>query len=368
MTTRMDGMANLIGHYGGATPGAPVVLIGSHLDTVRDAGRYDGMLGVLMGIDAVARLNADGRRLPFAIEVVGFGDEEGVRFGHTLLGSRALAGTLDDAALAATDAEGTSLAQALEAFGVTPGGWRSSALDPATVAAYLEVHIEQGPVLERANLPVGVVTAIAGATRLAVTLRGEAGHAGTVPMEARRDALVGAAEAILAVERVARDHGVVATVGCIEATPGAVNVVPGQVRFTVDLRAAEDAVRERALDDLRRRLQLCAVARGLTLEAETLHEIAACPCSSRLTDILEEAVKAESLPVHRLMSGAGHDAMAMAGLCDVAMLFVRCAGGISHNPAESVAAEDVAVAADVLFRALELLAQRPPFHSQEPFA
>lgn len=368
MTVRMDGMANLIGRYEGEVPAAPAVLIGSHLDTVRDAGRYDGMLGVILGIEAVARLHAEGRRLPFAIEVVGFGDEEGVRFARTLLGSRALAGTLDEAALAATDAGGMTLAQALEAFGLAPEGWRAAALDPARVAAYLEVHIEQGPVLERMNLPVGIVTAIAGATRLAFTLGGEAGHAGTVPMEARRDALAGAAEAVLAVESVAREHGVVATVGSMEVAPGAVNVVPGRARFTVDLRAAEDAAREEALEDLRRRLQLIAATRGLTLSAETLHENAACPCSPALTDLLAEAVEAVNLPAHRLMSGAGHDAMAMADLCDVAMLFVRCAGGISHNPAESVVADDVAVAADVLSQALELMAQRPPVHPQEPSA
>ncbi|EKV29225.1 N-carbamoyl-L-amino acid hydrolase [Caenispirillum salinarum AK4] len=366
MTVRMDGMANLIGRYEGKEPDAPAVLIGSHLDTVRDAGRYDGMLGVLLGIDAVARLNAAGRRLPFAVEVVGFGDEEGVRFARTLLGSRALAGTLDAAALDAADTDGTTLAQALEAFGLAPDAWRAAALDPARVRAYLEVHIEQGPVLEHLSLPVGVVTAIAGATRLAFALGGEAGHAGTVPMEARRDALAGAAEAVLAVETVAQEHGVVATVGALEVAPGAVNVVPGRVRFTVDLRAAEDAARESALEDLRGRLQMIAARRGLTLAAETLHENAACPCSPSLTDLLAEAVEDQGLPAHRLMSGAGHDAMAMADLCDVAMLFVRCAGGVSHNPAESVTAEDVAVAADVLSDALVLLAERPPFHLQEP--
>jgi hydantoinase/carbamoylase family amidase len=365
MTVRMDGMANLIGRYEGARPHAPAVLIGSHLDTVRDAGRYDGMLGVLLGIAAVERLKAEGRRLPFAIEVVGFGDEEGVRFARTLLGSRALAGTLDAKALDTRDATGTTLAEALTAFGLSPGLWRAAARDPARTLAYLEVHIEQGPVLERENLPVGVVTAIAGATRLAVTLTGEAGHAGTVPMDARHDAMTGAAEAVLAVETLAREQGVVATVGSLDVSPGAVNVVPGRVRFTVDLRAAADEQRAAALTALHERMQAIAQSRGLRMAVEILHENAASPCSPTLSDVLAEAVDRAGYRVHRLMSGAGHDAMAMADLCDSAMLFVRCAGGISHNPAEQVSARDVAVATTVLCDTLDLLAERLPVQPQE---
>lgn len=359
MAVRVDGMGNVVGRYEGATPDAPAVLIGSHLDTVRDAGRYDGMLGVVLGIAAVEDLNAQGRRLPFAVEVIGFGDEEGVRFSKTLLGSRAVAGTLDPAVLDGADADGVTLAEALERFGLSREGWRDAARRPEDVRAYLEVHIEQGPVLERLNLPVGVVTAIAGATRLSYTLGGEAGHAGTVPMEARRDALAGAAEAVLAVEAVAREHGVVATVGRLEARPGAVNVVPGQASFTVDLRAADDALRRAALEDLEHRVTLLAARRGLTVQRALLHENAACPCTPWLMDVLDQAVERAGLPPHRLMSGAGHDAMAMVDLTDVAMLFVRCAGGISHNPAESVTAEDVGVAAAVLSEALSLLADHP---------
>lgn len=360
MAVRVDPLGNLIGRYEGARPAAPAVVIGSHLDTVRDAGRYDGMLGVVTGIAVVEALHRAGRRLPVAVEVVGFGDEEGVRFGATLIGSRALAGTLDAAVLDTPDRDGIPLRDALTTFGCDPAGWRQAARRPEDLRAYLEVHIEQGPELERLGLPLGVVTAIAGATRRAVTLTGTAGHAGTVPMDGRRDALAGAAEAVLAVEAVGRDHGVVATVGRIEALPGAVNVIPGAARFTVDLRAADDAARAAALADLDGRLAAIAARRGLGLAQEPLHENAATPCDPALMEALAAAVARAGLPVHRLMSGAGHDAMAMAAVTPVAMLFVRCAGGISHNPAESITAADAGTAAAVLLDTLLQLAEDTP--------
>lgn len=360
MAVRVDPLGNLIGRYEGARPGAPAVVIGSHLDTVRDAGRYDGMLGVVTGIAVVEALHRAGRRLPVAVEVTGFGDEEGVRFGATLIGSRALAGTLDAAVLDTPDRDGIPLRDALAAFGCDPARWQQAARRPEELRAYLEVHIEQGPELERLGLPVGVVTAIAGATRRAVTLTGMAGHAGTVPMDGRRDALAGAAEAVLAVESVGRDHGVVATVGRIEALPGAVNVIPGAARFTVDLRAADDAARAAALADLDGRLVAIAARRGLGLAQEPLHENAATPCDPALMAAFAAAVARAGLPVHRLMSGAGHDAMAMAAVTPVAMLFVRCAGGISHNPAESITAADAGTAAAVLLDTLLQLAEDTP--------
>lgn len=360
MAVRVDALGNVIGRYEGAAPDAPAVVIGSHLDTVRDAGRYDGMLGVVSGIAVVEALHAAGRRLPFSVEVVGFGDEEGVRFGATLIGSRALAGTFDPALLDTPDRDGTTLREALTAFGGDPDGWGSCAYRPGRIRAYLELHIEQGPMLERLDLPVGVVTAIAGATRRAVTFGGMAGHAGTVPMDGRRDALAGAAEAVLAVEAVGRAHGVVATVGRIEALPGAVNVIPGAARFTVDLRAADDAARAAALADLDGRLAVVAERRGLTLAQDPLHENAATPCDPALMAVLDRAVAHAGLPVHRLMSGAGHDAMAMAAVAPVAMLFVRCAGGISHNPAESITAADAGIGAAVLLDTLLLLAEDSP--------
>ncbi|MCF8481833.1 MAG: allantoate amidohydrolase [Rhodospirillum sp.] len=357
MIHRVDALGNVIGRYDGMDPDAPAVLVGSHLDTVRDAGRYDGMLGVVTGIEAVDALNRAGTRLPFPIEVVGFGDEEGVRFGATLIGSRGQAGTLDPDTLGALDRDGISLSEALNTFGLDPARWREAARKPGSLHAYLEVHIEQGPLLESLGLPLGVVSAIAGATRRAYRLAGLAGHSGTVPMAARRDALAGAAEAILAVESVGRDHGVVATGGQLEALPGAVNVIPGAVRFTLDLRAAKDEDRAKAVADLDDRLDALARRRNLMLSMEPLHENAATPCSPRLMEALSRAITGRGLSVHALMSGAGHDAMAFPGLTEVAMLFVRCAGGISHNPLERITAEDAGLGAVVLHDTLLLLAK-----------
>jgi hydantoinase/carbamoylase family amidase len=357
MANWVDPLGNIVGRYEGLDPRAPAVLLGSHLDTVRDAGRYDGMLGVVTAIEAVDALHRAGLRLPFPIEVVGFGDEEGLRFGTTLIGSRGLAGTLEPSFLEARDREGTTLAQALTAFGLDPDKWRAAARAPGSLRAYLEVHIEQGPLLERLKLPLGIVTAIAGATRRAYTFSGMAGHSGTVPMDARQDALVGAAEAILAVESVAKDFGVVGTVGRIEALPGAVNVIPGGARFTVDLRAADDAIRAAALVDLDRRLAGITRRRGLQLAREALHENGATPCSPALMACLKRAMTGRGLVPHALMSGAGHDAMAMAQITQVAMLFVRCAGGISHNPLESASAADAGLGAAVLHDTLLLLAE-----------
>lgn len=360
LTVRVDPLGNIIGRRDAEATGAPAIVIGSHLDTVRDAGRYDGMLGVVVGIAAADALQRAGRRLPFAVEVVGFGDEEGVRFGATLIGSRGMAGTLEPATLDARDRDGITLRQALSSFGLGAERWTGAARPPADIRAYLEVHIEQGPQLEARGLPVGVVTAIAGATRRIVTVTGAAGHAGTVPMDSRRDALTGAAEAVLAVEAVAREHGIVGTVGRLEAQPGAVNVIPGSVRFTIDLRAADDGARLAALADLDRRLWAIAERRDLRVSQQEIHENGATPCSPRLMDALARAVEAAGLPVHRLMSGAGHDAMALAAVTEVAMLFVRCAGGISHNPAESITPADARMAAQVLLDTLLILAEDSP--------
>ncbi|KAA5606361.1 allantoate amidohydrolase [Roseospira marina] len=360
MTVRVDALGNLIGRRDGTTPGAPAVMIGSHLDTVRDAGRYDGMLGVLTGIEVVEALAEAGRTLPFAVEVVGFGDEEGTRFGTTLIGSLGVAGLLTPEILSVRDRDGVALGEALRAFGLDPALWTTAARHPGDLRAYLEVHIEQGPQLEALGEAVGVVTAIAGATRRAITLTGQAGHAGTVPMDARRDALAGAAEAILAVEAVARDHGVVATVGTVEAHPGAVNVIPGAARLTVDLRAAEDPARVAALADLDGRLTGVAQRRALALSMDTMHDSGATPCAPPLMDALSRAIADRGGAAPRLMSGAGHDAMAMTALAPVAMLFVRCAGGISHNPAEAITAADAGTAAAVLHDTLLLLAEDCP--------
>lgn len=357
LSARIDAAGNLIGRLEGPEPGGPALVVGSHLDTVRDAGRYDGPLGVLTGIACVEALREAGVRLPFALEVVGFADEEGTRFNATLIGSRAFAGALDPALLDRADADGTTLAGALRAFGLDPDGLSEAARGPGDILGYLELHIEQGPALERAGLPVGIVTAISGATRLAVTLAGEAGHAGTVAMAGRRDALAGAAECILAVERrCGAQADLVGTVGRIAAHPGAVNVIPGEARFTLDLRAPDDGLRNAALADIEAAWREIAQRRGLRLQSECTHEAAAVPCDAALTAVVAAAVGAEGHRLLSLPSGAGHDGMAIAAIAPIAMIFVRCRGGISHNPAEFASLPDIEAGARVLLRTLRSLA------------
>lgn len=354
MTARLDAIGNVVGRYEAAAPGAKTLITGSHIDTVRDAGAYDGNLGVALPIACIADLNARGKRLPFAVEVVAFGDEEGVRFPTTLSGSRGLAGTLDPAVLSLSDSEGTSLAEALRHFGCDPEGISAEARKAEEVLAFVEVHIEQGPVLEAEDLPVGVVTAINAASRFGVTLEGIAGHAGTVPMRLRRDALAGAAEMIGAIEaRAVGDTDLVATVGRIEAAPGAVNVIPGRVNFTLDIRAPKDGQRNGAIADLEETLGVIAERRGLRLTIERLYDEGAVACDPALMTQLDQAISRQGLRPLRLPSGAGHDAMALASLCPIAMLFVRCDGGISHNPLESITAEDAGIAAQVFLDFLE---------------
>ncbi|HYE49809.1 MAG TPA: allantoate amidohydrolase [Azospirillaceae bacterium] len=347
MEVRLDALGTVIGRYEGQRPGLPALLVGSHIDTVRNAGKYDGNLGVLAGVAAVAELNRRGERLPFAVEVLGFGDEEGVRFPVTLTSSRACAGTLDPATLDVADAVGVRLRDALRAFGGDPDAVASAALRGAL--AYVELHIEQGPVLEAEGLPVGIVTAINGATRFAVTVKGMAGHAGTVPMGLRRDALAAAAEMVLAVEaRGSAVPDLVATVGRLEALPGATNVIPGEARFTIDVRAPDDGVRRAAAADITAALQAIAARRAVALEVRTVHDAPAAACAPALMEGLEACVRRAGVRPFRLPSGAGHDAMAMAALVPSAMLFVRCRGGISHNPAESITPEDADLSVRVL--------------------
>jgi len=362
MSVRRDAAANLIGRYEGAEANAPALMMGSHQDTVRDAGRFDGLLGIVLPILAVETLHRAGRRLPVAVEIVAFCDEEGVRFRTTLLGSKAVTGRLGPDELEARDEDGRTVADVLRAFGGDPDALATAARRPGEIAAYVETHIEQGPVLEAAGLPVGVVTAIVGGTRLQVTFEGEAGHAGTVPMARRRDALAAAAEAILETEALAAaaGDGAVATVGRIDVEPGAINVIPGRARFTVDLRLPDDEARARAGEELVRRLDAVAARRGCPATVETLYESDGAAAAPWLMDALGAAIAAEGLPVRRLPSGAGHDAMAMAELTDIAMLFVRCRGGISHNPAESAEPADIGTAGRVLLRLLDRFALPEP--------
>ncbi len=360
MQVRLDAIGNVAGRYEGNRPGLACLMLGSHLDTVRDAGKYDGMLGVVSAIECIDALNSAKRRLPFAVEVIGFGDEEGVRFGTTMLGSRAVAGALDPAVLETRDAAGTSIAQALRAFGLQPEKVQDVGRQKRDVLAYAELHIEQGPVLEAEGLPVGVVTAINGFSRLRVTLSGMAGHAGTVPMNLRRDALAAAAECVLAVERIGRGHPeLVATVGRIEAQPGAINVIPGKVVFTVDVRAPRDELRKEIVSSITTEIGNLCGKRKIEPQIETLQELGVSPCADWLMAQMDRAVAAEGIKVRRLPSGAGHDGMALKGIADIAMLFVRCKGGISHNPAESITEADATAGARVLYRFIEGFQGKP---------
>ena len=364
MQARLDAIGNCVGRYEGAAPGLPSLMLGSHLDTVRDAGKYDGMLGVVTAIECVAALAASGTRLPFAIDVVGFADEEGVRFGATLLGSRAIAGTFDDSALDATDGDGMSMRDAMRDFGLDPVRIADAARRPQDVLAYAELHIEQGPVLESLGLPVGVVTAINGGNRLNIELTGTAGHAGTVPMPLRRDALAAAAECVLAIERLARAaDGVVATVGRIAVSPGAVNVIPGHARFTLDVRAPTDAARDAARDAMVSECRTIARRRGVEVAMMLLWEAGTTRCDPELQRQFATAVAAEGVRVHHLPSGAGHDGMAITAIAPIAMLFVRCKAGVSHNPAEAVDVADVDAGARTLLRFIREF--QPPLRLRE---
>jgi allantoate deiminase len=349
MSTRMDALGNLIGSFPGPNPDSKVLLLGSHLDTVRNAGKFDGPLGVVMAIACVERIRLARHALPFAVKVVAFADEEGARFQSAYLGSRALTGQLDEKDLALVDENGVTMAQAIRQFGGDPARLDSCRMAKENLLGYVEVHIEQGPVLEQKNQAVGVVTAIAGQTRAKIKFDGRPGHAGTTPMELRRDALCGAAEFIVDVDKYARQHpGLVATVGQISAEPNVSNVIPGTCRLALDLRHQEDAVRVRGCKDLANILTGIEQRRGLRTLWQMVQETASVPCSTKLSALLRDAALKHQPGVTDLPSGAGHDAAVMAKIAPVAMLFVRCAGGVSHHPDESVRVEDVRIALDTL--------------------
>lgn len=362
LTSWPDAAANQCGRRARDVDGdaaeRPAVLLGSHLDSVPDAGRYDGILGVLIAIEVADRLRD--AELPFALEVVAFGDEEGTRFGTTLLGSRALAGTWQAEWADLVDAAGIRLADAALAFGLDPERIAEAGRPRGSVVAYLEAHIEQGPRLENADRALGIVTQIAAAERRMITFAGEARHAAT-PWELRKDALLGASEAIVAIERIARGQGSPATVGHIHVEPDAVNVIPGSATFSIDLRDATAAGRDATWSLLRHELQRIAAERGLDLHVADLHAADEVLCAPHLQAAIGTGIRATSDagaddPME-LTSVAGHDAMAVAALADVGMLFVRCAGGISHSPDEAVRVEDVALAIDALEAAVLELAR-----------
>jgi allantoate deiminase len=359
MSVHRDAIGNIIGRYEGEQSPCRTLLLGSHLDTVRDAGKYDGPLGVIIALECVSQLHRQDRRLPYAIEVDGFADEEGLRFHSAYLGSKAVAGTLDESMLTLRDQDGITLAEAIEAFGGDPTALSSCRRSPDDLIGYCEVHIEQGPLLEQRDLPVGVVAAIAGQTRSELVFRGSAGHAGTVPMALRRDALTAAAEFILAVESCGLGRAqLMATVGQVTVYPGASNVIPGEVKLSLDVRHPRDDVRLSTSNELEQQSRELAGRRGVEVEWQAAQATESVQCDPTLAGLLEEAIRQEGLPALHLASGAGHDAAIMAGLAPIAMLFLRCKDGISHSPRESVRIEDVLVATAVLARFLELVGER----------
>ena len=356
---QLDAAGNIRGIYPAAAPNARRLLIGSHLDTVPNAGAYDGVLGIVLAVTLLEELH--GRRFCFGIEVVGFSEEEGVRFGTPFIGSRALVGRLDQELLDARDAQGISVQKAIENFGLNPEKLPQAELENNTLG-YLEFHVEQGPVLEKLNLPLAVVEAIAGQSRLEFTFRGRANHAGTTPMHLRCDAIAGAAEWIGAVERVAqRVPGLVATVGRISAKPGAANVIAGEAWLTLDLRHSSDEIRTRAVVDLIRQAEGIAARRGLSVRENTLFGQHAVAMDAFLNDEIERAILKTGCKPHRMVSGAGHDAMIMAEKVPSAMIFLRTPGGISHDPGESVAVEDIEKAIECGLHLLDQLAASPEF-------
>jgi allantoate deiminase len=358
-SVRVDAAGNLRALYPAADADAPRLMIGSHLDTVPNAGAFDGILGVVV---AVALLQAlAGRTLPYAIEVVGFSEEEGVRFGVPFIGSRALVGRLDKKLLETKDARGISLRRTIEEFGLDPNELRQARLED-DVCGYVEFHIEQGPVLENLGLPLAVVEEIAGQSRLDLTFTGRSNHAGTTPMNLRFDAMAGAAEWIVAVERKAKDvAGLVATVGSVQTKPGAGNVIAGEVKLSLDVRHRDDATRMGAVEAMTDQAQQVAKRRGLSLQSSTRMNQPAVAMDAFLSGQIEEAIRETGCKPHRMTSGAGHDAMILAEKIPSAMIFLRTPGGISHDPAESVLVDDVTKAIDCGLNLLEQLAEQPAF-------
>ncbi|MDR6955582.1 allantoate deiminase [Ancylobacter sp. 3268] len=350
-----DALGTVRGHWLPAGSDAPRLLIGSHIDTVANAGKYDGTMGVVVAALALEAVVKAGLKRPYGIDVLAFGDEEGTRFPTTLSSSAAVAGHFLPSWLGARDADGISLDEAIRAYGKDPAAIPAAAYDPDKVIAYVEAHIEQGPVLEAEGEPLGIVSAIAGASRLSVTVTGEAGHAGTVPMRMRRDAFAGAAEMALVAEKIARAdrHGMVATVGRLHVEPGSINVIPSRVVFTLDLRSGSDISRREALTEFEREAHRIADARGLGVVISAFHEVGTVPCYRDLQLRLRNAIADLGHRAPTLPSGAGHDGQAMSRLCPIGMLFVRCRGGISHNPAEYAAREDIGLAVAALVRFIE---------------
>lgn len=349
MTVHRDRLNNLIGRYEGTLPDAPALLIGSHLDSVAEGGKYDGILGVISGIEVVQTLFEHNFRPRYPIEVVGFCDEEGTRFHTTLLGSRALSGDFREEDFQAKDENGVSVAAAMKELGLDPSQYRLAARDPSTILGYIELHIEQGPVLEKENQACGAVSGIAGASRYQFRVEGKAGHAGTVPISMRKDALVGTSEMIQSIEQIAsRYQNIVATVGKLSVYPGASNVIPGVVEGTLDIRHIDDQTREAALAHIVEESKQIWQRRGLVGKFSKIMESPAVNCSGRFVNVIESVLVENGMKPIQIVSGAGHDAMAVASITDVGMIFVRCKEGVSHHPDEFVTVEDMGTGAVIL--------------------
>ena len=350
MSVRTDATGTVIGRYEGAVANAPALLIGSHIDSVWNGGFYDGALGVMLGLECVGAFAKRGIRLPFALEVVAFGDEEGSRFPLSMLGSRAMAGKPVGDVSQMRDRNGTTLHEAMQGAGLDVGRMGEAGRRREDILAYLEAHIEQGPVLEHRNAPLAAVSAIAGIQRFYIRVRGHAGHAGTVPLHMRHDALTAACEMVLGIEALARAHAAdfVATVGKIEVHPGAVNVIPGSASLSVDIRSADAQCLSRAFVQVRELVSGIAARRNVGWEVQDHQTFAPAPCDARLVNLLRSGIAAQGMPEHVLVSGAGHDAMMMTDWVPTAMLFLRSPGGISHHPDESVIVADVQAAFDVM--------------------
>jgi beta-ureidopropionase / N-carbamoyl-L-amino-acid hydrolase len=356
----LDAVGNVVGVYHGSDPGARRLLTGSHYDTVRNAGRYDGRLGIFVPMACVRELHRAGRRLPFGLEVVGFAEEEGQRYKATFLGSGALTGHFDPAWLDQTDADGVSMRDAMRAAGLPAELSAIAALkrDPAKYLGFVEVHIEQGPVLNELGLPLGVVTSINGSVRYLGEVQGTASHAGTTPMDRRHDAAAAVAELVLYVEqRAASVPDVVGTVGQLQVPAGSINVVPGRCTFSLDLRATTNAARDALADDVLAKLAEICQRRGVSFRVEETLRAAAAPSDPAWQARWEAAVQALGLPLHRMPSGAGHDAMKLHEVMPQAMLFVRgLNSGISHNPLESITNDDAELCVRAFAHLLEQLA------------
>ena len=350
MSAEIDAVGNVVGRYRADSPSARTLILGSHYDTVRDAGRYDGRLGILTALVAVEHLHRLGRKLPFHVDVIAFSEEEGVRFSTPYIGSSAIAGKFDASILERRDNEGNQLIDVMRAVGLDPKVIPALARRPQDLIGYLEVHIEQGPVLLHENQPVGIVTSIAGSVRQRVSITGIAGHAGTVPMALRRDAAAAAAEVVLTVERrCAATPTLVGTVGELYVPGGAINVIPGLCELTLDIRAGDDQTRDAAALDVLAEIKRIAERRGVAIEVQEMSRGDNVPCSPRIQRLLADAVTRAGAAVRSLPSGAGHDAMQFHGVTELGMLFVRCGnGGISHSPLETIAADDADIAARIL--------------------